>query len=1188
MAINPAGAANVSLNVFGSWCSEMSPESLPLGVSPDNQDVIFNPGQVQTRPAMQKIAFSPPLPAGTTCTYGKSFVLPTGQIKNLYLFSNGALYVEDLTNTPLTATLLFQSALGSYGKSITAFGREYIALSDGLHGTEVPLQYDGVNLDRVTQDGPAVAPMVTNYVIPATTLTTAPVLTATIVSISALSHHLGVYSDVLVNITGPNPFPDGTPIVISGTSNGALNNPWIASTSFIANSFFISYSSTVNPASTGGTAASNSTAMLTRTQNSVTAYTSAPNGLQVGYQSQISNVPLSQVATVSSIVINNEENPGIAVITTAAPHGLLPDNQFVLSGVSPIAVGGSITAYAIQPGVASVTTASVHGLTVGAQIQIALGTLGLLLTHYVDTVPTTTTFTISTPENTTASTGTTGTLLYVFPLATTVPDNFFTVMAAPTPTTLQIQYDYFDGTWSNGVLSYPWDGYFFVTSILASNGFTYQQYGPNSTTTSTGNVTPFGQIAPGKHQVSYSFLTRQGAITTPSPYATFIANGGQYASVQSLSPGPANVVGRIVQFTGADGSKFFYIPVPAVINGLTVATSTVLNDNTSTAAVFDFSDNTLFDALGVSIPGNNLANQIRIEGALAFTSYGTRLSTKGQRNIIQNLLAMSFDAGPNPTGFSSRANGWLQTAGDTSGQIIAGDVLNGWQISVTNDSVPRGTLWQSAYVNIDNAPIIQPNTNYSYRAWFEPSALADVDNFTATLSSVSTSFTSTATFLVANMKLAGGFLQSSFSAKTPAVIPSDLLLTISAQGTTVITLVVDEMNIIYADTPYLDTIEYASYVNNPEGFDGVSGKFGPSTDTHKIMESAVLRNNLYMLTQDPSGRLHQTSDNGVTEPAGWTFNEIAANCGILSAFALTKSQADDGSASGGEEWFAWASETGARIFGGDQAWKISQEIQPNWYDEQENFATQINMSAAGTIAVMNDPLERLIYFCVPTSGATAPNLIYVLNYREMDSAYAIAQSPPYHPSLSGRLVSTDNTRKWTRWNLTMNGVSRMYRQAGVLTAVFLGGNGHTPNTASGFGNIYTLNPQQLTDDDFGIVDGYWISSFIPTDDQNQALQLDSGRKMVAYATAFCSGVGNLTLTIYCDRLDNPWPLTCTRLLSVSPKFDLEFGGGYAQAQRVAFKIQPAPLAGQTDNAFNLSTFNAWFRKSRLMVRGAAT
>ena len=169
MAFNPSGAQESPLNVLGGWCTEMSPVALPEGVSPDCPDCGFLPGNAYSRPTTVRV-FNPPIAAGQTCVYSKSFVLPTGDIKNLYCFSNGAIYVEDWTNAAGTANLL-TTTLGTSFSSITAFGREWIAPSDGLHGADVPLQYDGTTVERVTMDGPAVPPTVANLQLPAVAMT---------------------------------------------------------------------------------------------------------------------------------------------------------------------------------------------------------------------------------------------------------------------------------------------------------------------------------------------------------------------------------------------------------------------------------------------------------------------------------------------------------------------------------------------------------------------------------------------------------------------------------------------------------------------------------------------------------------------------------------------------------------------------------------------------------------------------------------------------------------------------------------------------------------------------------------------------------------------------------------------------------------------------------------------------------
>jgi hypothetical protein len=134
------------------------PSDIPEGVSPDNQDVAFLPGSVFSRPGLHK-HFASPLPNNATVVYAKSYVQPNGETLNLYLDSNGILWKEDVTNSPGTHTQLLQTQPGSYAKSCTAFGREYIAISDGEHGADVPLQYDGTNLDRVTQRRPRRKPL---------------------------------------------------------------------------------------------------------------------------------------------------------------------------------------------------------------------------------------------------------------------------------------------------------------------------------------------------------------------------------------------------------------------------------------------------------------------------------------------------------------------------------------------------------------------------------------------------------------------------------------------------------------------------------------------------------------------------------------------------------------------------------------------------------------------------------------------------------------------------------------------------------------------------------------------------------------------------------------------------------------------------------------------------------------------
>lgn len=1202
--MNAAGCKEVSLDTFGGLCTEMSASDLPSGASPDNQDVVYAPGAVSSRPGLAKaltVAF--PAVGGTipTVTYAKSYVTPLGGIENLYLDSAGRLWHEDVINSPGAYTQIGTLSAGSYAKSVTAFGREYIATSDKLHGSDAPLQWDGTNLDRVTQDGPGSPPTVASVALPKVAMAGSgvpPVLTVTSCTPVGLSG--GVYTAFQVLCTtSTSGVLAGDRVTIAGNAQAFFNSVWTVTAVYGGSDIVeiaIAFPST-QVAGAGGTMTTTSGITMSRAGNIVTVTTAAAHQLQVGYQAQIAGVDATTVGTITgggSIVIKNADLPGIATVTTLAAHGLVPGCFVSIAGVNGVAIGGGIATISRAGGITSVATNSAHGLTPGAVVTIAATTLasGTGLFNgavVVAQVTSATTFTyLQSTQTDAVGNPATGTVSINWPIPATATPTYFQVLSAPTTTSFQIALNYSDGTWTTGTVTYGWDGTFYVTAVPNSTTFQYQQYGPVATTATVGTVTPYGQCSPGQHQMQVAFLTRQGYLTKFSPPATFTANGGQYVSVSNIAIGPSNIVARILAFTGANGAYFFYIPAPAQVNGQQVSTATQVNDNTTTTAFLDFSDNTLFAALGVSVPGNTVANQIILDGALGFGFYASRLVTWGQRNRIQNLLNMGFDGGYLPTAVGL-PTGWA--AADLQGTIAPGHFGQGWSITVSIGSVQVGKLSQSFYQDAYSAPIGTPNATYKLRVWLQPASAVAGLNFVAKISSATTAFSSTATINGLSMSTAGGFIEVAFTTAMPAAIPSDMLLTIYATNSTgaPIVLLCDEFSIIYATNPYLDGILYGSYVNNPEAFDGLTGKFGPSQDTHKVMALALIRQNLYLLTQDPGGRLHETNDNGVTEPAGWQVNQIAANCGVLSAFGLTTSQADDSSASGGEEWFAWASSSGARIFGGDQPWKISQEIQPDWDRILPAFST--------SIWAVNDPVARRVYFGLPvTVNLSAPTKIYVVDYRELDTAYQIAMSPPVR-ILTKQLVSTDHARKWTRWNLRMNNAALMYRAAGALSLVLCDGNGVTPNGGiPGFGNVYTLDAAKLTDDNFGLISSYYVTFFFPGQEAEQALQLGSARKIAAYLTAFVSGVGQVKITPYPDTLTNPWALTVTRTLAPAPTFDLECAAGNAQGQRIAFKFESLPINTTppavppvTDNSFSLTRVVAFMRKvTHLPIRGSAS
>ena len=1243
MAINTASpdVKSVALTTWSGLVSNINPIALPQGSSPDCSDCSFLPSGVFSRACFQK-ALATPL-GSVTVSYSKSYVDPSGIIRNFYLDSVGNFWMEIIAPSNLAAapTVIFTTTPGSSARSVTANGREYVAIHNGLQGADIPYQLTGlpdgtVQIDRVTQDGPGASPTVTSFAYPSVALanTGGSDPTFTIAGVYPDQKVGGVWTalNIYYSAGTPSTAPVGSSVTVSGLSGGfavfngtytVISNPGPDGAITVGTYYTGSQSGsavgtlTVNIAGTS----------LVRTDNIVTAQTASAHMLQPGYRSQIAGVAAGNIGTsIVSIVIDNENNPGIATVKTTDPHGLVPgqDTNVSLTGVQPATVGTSISSIVRAAQVATVVMSAGTGLSPGAIVTISGVTPASFngIWQVVNVTTTTNagdTFTYAQVD--VDATGSGGDTAVNWPVPDTPTPALFNVLAAPTATTFQVQVTYADGTWTSGYVSYAWDGQFYVQTVPSSTTFTYQQYGPNDSAVyaSGQTATPYGQAAPGLHQMQVFFIDRQGGTTAPSPPVTFIANGGQYISVTNIPLGPSpHIIARAIAFTGADGAYFFYIPSPPQENGQIVGTATQINDNVTTSAIFDFGDPTLFASLGISIPGNNLANQVVIDGALWFGYYGSRLLTAGQRNVVGNLLNMGFDGGffgINATSIQSGSSYTIEFVGTTnfvaigaasntvgitftasgtgtgtgvvasnpvlptgwsgggSGSLVAGHYGGGWQTSST-------ALTQSMYEDYSGAPIAEANDLYTFRAW-----VSATGTVTATISSASASFSSTATITATG----AGFLQANFSAAMPSVIPPDLTFGITGTNS----VVADEMSIIYSQNP--NSIEcLGSYVNNPEGFDGVTGVFAPQDDTHQVMGVSIIRSALYMLTLDPNGRLHETSQ-GDTEPAEWVIGEVASNCGLVGVAALTQSQADDSTASGGEEWFSWYSSDGPRIFGGSTPDKIAQEIQRpagQAFPGAPPDLGAFNVAAQLTAWALNDPQSKTLYFGIPANTAIAPSVIWQMSYVGMDSAEQIANSPPVHRALSGKLVTSDLARKWSPWQRAINGAALMFREANVVQPVFFNGNGLTPNTSTtgAYGNVYLLNPGYYTDDDYGQFYPYYTTYAFVDRDTEQQMDLGGGLKTVSYSFTTIAGVGVLTPQLLYNFLNQPWSIqgqTGTEsqyALSLQPPGDLEWSGIMAQGYRFFFRVAPIPNpAGSTakpttDVKFSLSSFTLCLRK----------
>jgi hypothetical protein len=170
---------DVAHDVFCGTLTRVAPSNMPSGGSPDNLNVEFLPGLVRTRGGFQPQTSYKSVAGGPwQVRYTKSYAQVPESPETLALLVNPTqdpegLMVAGLTvigsvsgysaQRPWAPYSLDPGFGGPLAFSCTQFGREYIAISDGRYGYDLPRQWDGTYYDRVSQCGPGQAPTVANW-----------------------------------------------------------------------------------------------------------------------------------------------------------------------------------------------------------------------------------------------------------------------------------------------------------------------------------------------------------------------------------------------------------------------------------------------------------------------------------------------------------------------------------------------------------------------------------------------------------------------------------------------------------------------------------------------------------------------------------------------------------------------------------------------------------------------------------------------------------------------------------------------------------------------------------------------------------------------------------------------------------------------------------------------------------------
>ena len=454
------------------------------------------------------------------------------------------------------------------------------------------------------------------------------------------------------------------------------------------------------------------------------------------------------------------------------------------------------------------------------------------------------------------------------------------------------------------------------------------------------------------------------------------------------------------------------------------------------------------------------------------------------------------------SGGASGPLGWTQGATFAGGDsALASGLPAYWgdAYSITGDGATavRGLITQSMYQDFLGVAILQPNQSYMVRARLAQNGTLAAGTVHINLQSTTGAFT-TVGLAIPYASLTTGYQEFiAFLTDVPlSIIPADLVIQVYADGTPTNNgvFLVDCIEVYPSNQPYNRTLIRASYAEQPEAFDELSGLLSINAgdgETARLTFN-ILDNKLYIV-KDRS--MYVTQDDNTNEPDLWSIQTVSNTVGTPSNRGVGI----------GESWAVIAAHDGAYIFWGSEPVKISQEIQPTW--------DRINWQYGYTIYAVVDTQNKRIHIGAPIDGATQPNVEFVCDYSQLansegaTSAQDIASHPQAYYSVyqPTKLTAPGKARKWTLWNISMNCAALMVRSDNSYH--FMRGNG------LGTGKIYDQLPTNLSDDGAAI-DTMYQTNYFPQVEDEQVLQLGSHRKLCKYLTGYAFGVGTLNLFMY--------------------------------------------------------------------------
>ena len=1046
--------------------------------------------------------------------YLKTFAETGGEVLNMALGSDGVFYQEDAINNPtVLSTVYTEIQPNSFAQSATVDDREFIAISNLQNGTDIPLTYTPPNFDRLTQVGPG-AP-------PSCTATTSGSAIATIeqqAPFTIPSHASGPYSsfiDVSAGTTAIGTF-------------GAASTP--------GNVCFIVLNKNV--------------ALPTYTLNGKTMQV-----FEVGTNFVITGCP-----TINGNVVNNDPTgvnapPYYTVTAVGQPitgQTYYDAIQFTVTfttfgGANTLGNNGVPAGIKIQSTLATMVTAvQVPNLEVGDQFEDS-GTGGAPPAGYdgswqVTATPNASNLTITSTQllNNVATygfaieTGSNPAVGQAVTVQQTLNGNGIFNVAQAIITAVV------GGTFS---ISLPGPNISAVgesgTGLIFGTIF---QFDPLQIVGNVlgGTIASTGTIATGQRMCCYSFLTRNGFVTKPSPVFTFdIVGGVSQLAVANLLTGPSNVIARIIHFTPANGGQFYNIenPVTVLVNGVsTTFSSTYVNDNVSTNVLLNFTDSILTAGQEIDIEGYNLFENYELGSCTAIIPYAQRIFVVGEQNKVFNLLNYSFDGGVQVTqsqggSQSTYPAGWTLDPTYGGGIAVVNSPIFGSALQIYNQTgstqAAYGRIAQNAYQDEDMVPIINASTTYSIRVTASnPTAnntgALIVDLWSTSLNRTVGIFSVQLVNMTTSMAIYTGTLLTTVLAPVPNDLQIRIWVEAMANGAEI---QIDRIEPFPTEAPNLNTQVIGSYQNEYEQFDRITGVILGTQQNQQPITSGFTfgSGSLYLLK---TGSLLAVNDNPATEPSYWNVPRVVSpSVGGPGPYCVTSSIDE---ANSGEQWSVIVGQAGAFLFQGQQPIKLSEEIQ--------SVISQINWAYGYTMWVKNDIKNRRILWGVPLNelnalgqspfwlpsgviangtNPTTPNVIIEMNYKQLNTAGAVEESVQIHRSYSGKLIASDIVRKWSIWTIKAPCAAFLQR-ADTTSPLFVGNSDHNAK-------IFQLVDGLLQDDGAAIDQIYFTAGFVPSE-TGQGLQIGLVRYTFEYMTMILNGTGPIAITAYPNSLATPYAL----------------------------------------------------------------